>query len=155
MKVIATIDNEKIVELDDSTVTYQAKFAVDADGSGSSHRDPDFQNDTSLHLSVGPLNSDTDKYIVVPPAIINGVKGIVLGCQAFVTNLSNGRTSDAVVGDIGPKKKIGEGSIALAEALGINPSPIRGGVDSHIIHYSIRPGVPASVDGKKYALQKS
>lgn len=153
MRTISVIEGESIFELDDSTVTYNAKLAVDTDGSGPLHDDPCAQSDTSLHLNGKALNADVDKYIVVPPAIINGVKGIVLGCQAYVKNLSNGRTSEAVVGDIGPHK-LGEASVALAMALGVDSSPTKGGTDKHIIHYSLRPGVAAVVDGKQYVLQK-
>lgn len=108
MKNIATIEGEKIVELGDGSVTYRAKFAVDTDGCGPLHGDPDAQADTSLHVDGKPLNADIDRYIVVPPAIVKGVKGIVLGCQATVSNLKTGGVSDAVVGDIGPHKKLGK-----------------------------------------------
>lgn len=155
MRTIATIEGESIFELDDGTVTYRAKAAVDTDGSGPLHGDPDAQADTSLHLNGKALNADVDRYIVVPPAIIHGVKGIVLGCQAFCSNLRNGRKTEAVVGDIGPHKKLGEMSVACAAALGIDPSPTRGGEDAHVIHYSLIPGQSAVVDGKTYALQPS
>jgi len=38
----------------------------------------------------------------------------------------------AIVGDVGPRGKYGEGSIALAEALGIPASPKHGGVDAGV-----------------------
>lgn len=153
MRRICTIEGEDVNEMDDSTVNYKAKFAVDTDGSGPLHGDPCAQRDTSLHLMGKALNADVDKYVVVPPAIIKGVKGIVLGCQAFCTNVKNGRTSEAVVGDVGPRKKLGEGSVALAAALGIDPSPTTGGTEEHVVHYSLIPGKAASVDGKHYHLQ--
>ncbi len=74
MRIIATIEGEQIIENDDLSITYKAKAAIDGDGSGDSHGDPDWQNDTSLHWNGKALNSDIDRYIVVPPAIINGVK---------------------------------------------------------------------------------
>lgn len=155
MKIIGTIESEQIMEMDDGSVTYRAKAAVDTDGSGPLHGDPDAQADTSLHWQGKPLNADVDKYIVVPPAIISGVKGVVLGCQAFATNITNGRSTEAVVGDIGPHRKLGEVSVACAVALGIDPSPTRGGVDDHIIHYNLIPGKAANVDGKQYVLKPS
>ncbi len=155
MKVLATIEGEEITESDDGTVSFKSKAAVDVDGSGSSHGDPDYQPDTSLHQDGVPLNADEDRYIVVPPAIIEGVSGIVLGCQAYVTNTLNGHRTEAVVGDIGPHHKLGEISRATAIALGINPSPTSGGEDSHAIQYVLRPGVQAVVDGKTYTLQPS
>lgn len=153
-RVIDTIEGENINELNDGSVTYRAKAAVDTDGSGPLHGDPCAQTDTSLHHNGKALNADVDKYIVVPPQIIKGVKEIVLGCQAHVQNTVNGMTTDAVVGDVGPHKKLGEMSVACATALGINPSPTSGGEDRHLIFYTLKPGVPALVDGKTYTLQK-
>lgn len=141
-RVIAVIERVTVIELDDLSVVYEdAKAAIDGDGSGSPHEDPDFQPDTSLHHADGTaLNADTENYIVVPPAIIRGVSGVVLGCKARVSY--QGLAVDAVVGDIGPRKKIGEISIALAKALGIPSSPLTGGVDSGV-DYHLWPGVPA------------
>lgn len=153
MRLINTIESEPITELNDLTVTYKAKAAVDTDGFGPLHGDPDAQRDTSLHFNGKPLNADEDRYIVVPPAIRDGVLGVVLGCQAYAQNLRNGQTTACVVGDIGPHRKLGEVSVATARALGINPSPTSGGVDEHIIHYTLHPGVPAIVNGKQYSLQ--
>lgn len=49
--------------------------------------------------------------------------GIHLGDLALVTNQANGRSAFAIYADVGPKGKIGEGSIALAKALGMPASP--------------------------------
>lgn len=126
---------------------------IDVDGSGPSHGDPDYQPDTTLHLNGKPLNADVDKFIVLPKPCINGVKGIVMGCQAHV--FYRGKSSAAVVGDSGPTYKIGEISRALAIALSINPSPTSGGVDDASVRYEWIPGVAAVVDGKAYDLQAS
>lgn len=158
MRVIATVEHEDIVLEDDGDVYYRSKAAIDTDGTGSMHGDPFGQRHTSYKPD---LNADVDKYIVVPPALILGVFPIVIGCQAFVRNLINNKVTRAVVGDVGPKKKLGEISRACAIALGINPSPISGGVDDadydstkdHLIDYVISPGKAAIVDGKLYVLQ--
>ena len=71
------------------------------------------------------------------------------------TNIKNGHTTDAVVGDIGPRDKLGEVSVACAAALGIDPSPTPGGTSAHIIHYSLNPGLAAVVNGKRYERQAS
>lgn len=155
MRIIDTIEGEPITEHDNGTVTFRAKAAVDTDGSGPLHGDPDAQADTSLHRDGKPLNADVDRYIVTPPAIIAGVKGIVLGCAALVCNTRNGKFTKAVVGDIGPHRKIGEISRATAMALGIDPSPTRGGEDAHVIQYTLWPGVPAEVEGVIYTLRGS
>jgi len=154
IRTLAIIEGEPI-SWDGTTVSYMAKAAVDSDGIGPSHGDPDWQGDTSLHHNGNALNADVDKYIVVPPAIINGVGPVVLGSQARVINRKTMLTTAAVVGDIGPHAKLGEISVACARALGINPSPVNGGEDSHCIHYEITPGLPAVVDGVAYSLQPS
>jgi hypothetical protein len=154
-RIIDTIEGEAITLDDDGKIHYRAKAAIDADGIGPSHGDPDKQNDTSLHHNGQPLNADVDQYIVVPPAIIAGVKPIVLGSQAHVTNTGNGKTCAAVVGDVGPHRKLGEISVACAKALGIPSSPVSGGVDEHVIKYVIEPGVPAVVNDVTYQLQSS
>lgn len=155
MQIIATIEGEPITEGDDNSVEYSSKMAIDGDGTGSSHGDPDYQSRTSLRYRTQFLNADVDRYIVVPPAIINGVKGIVLGCKAIVKDLRSGLWTDAVVGDIGPHHKLGEASIATAEVLHDPSSPTKGGVDEHVIGYKLWPGIPAVVDGKTYELQAS
>lgn len=99
------------------------------------------------------VDSETVPYVAIPPIIRRGVKGIVLGCRAKLTNLENGKTVEAVVADVGPAAKIGELSIAAARALGIPPSPRNGGVDRKIIHYELFPGVSAVVNGVTYPLQ--
>jgi len=73
-----------------------------------------------------------------------------LGDLAMVINGRNGRSSAAIYADSGPRKKIGEGSIALATALGLNPSARRGGTESHSIIYIVFPhsgnGAPLTAD---------
>ncbi len=152
-RIIANIEGEAIYEFLEGEVKFMAKAAVDTDGSGPLHGDPCAQRDTSLHYRGKPLNADEDRYIVVPPAIIQGVKGIVLGCQAHCRNTRNGKETDAVVGDVGPHKKLGEISVATAKALGINPSPTSGGTEEHVVEYTLFPGTPAAVEDKRYTLQ--
>jgi hypothetical protein len=159
MKKIGTIEGCDVFSgINDSGklfVEWTAKAAIDTDGSGPLHGDPCAQADTSLHRNGAALNADIDKYIVVPPFIIQAVAPVVMGCQAFVTNQLNGQSTNAVVGDIGPKKKIGELSVATAMALDIDPSPTHGGEDLHVIRYRIYPGIPAVVDGVTYQLKPS
>lgn len=154
-KILAVIEGEPITVNNDGTVSFKCKLAVDGDGSGASHGDPDFQPDTSLHERGMALNADTEKYFVVPPAILDGVKPVVLGCHGNAINVNTHMESDFVVGDVGPKRKLGEGSIALCKALGISDSPTTGGEEEHVIHVQIWPGVPAIVDGMQYDLEPS
>lgn len=151
--VFATIEGHPITLNTDSSITYTAKAAIDGDGSGgNSYGDPDFQDATSLKVNGVSLNAEAEAYIVVPPAILDGVPQPVLGSQAFVSFGS--KSVAAVVGDIGPRTRIGEISIACAEALGIPSSPLSGGVPSGVL-YRIFPGVPAVANGKTYPLQPS
>lgn len=152
-KIISTIEGQPIILIDDGSVRYHAKAAIDSDGVGPHHGDHTAQDDTSLKLNGKSLNADVDCYIVVPPAIIRGVVPIVLGCQAHVTY--KGRSTDAVVGDIGPRAKLGEISCATAIALGIDPSPVNGGVDSQSVSYVLWPGKAAVVNKIAYDLQPS
>jgi hypothetical protein len=150
MRVIDTIEGEEITEHDDGSVTWTAKAAVDSDGVGPHHGDHTAQDETTYKPY---LNADVDKYIVVPPAIRDGVKGVVMGCMGHAKNKRNGMETSVVVGDIGPHKKLGEVACVTAQALGLNPSPVDGGVDEHIIEYTIWPDIAATIDGRQYVLQ--
>jgi hypothetical protein len=64
-------------------------------------------------------------YIVLHPQALNHAR---LGDFATVVNFQNGKISAAIVADeSAPDLPIGEGSIALAEELGIDSSPRYGG----------------------------
>jgi len=66
--------------------------------------------------------------------------GIKLGDMCLVRNKENGKMTVAVFADVGPRHKRGEGSMALAEELGINSSPTRGGISKPNIEYLVLPG---------------
>lgn len=122
---------------------------------------------TSLHLrdENGELYalSDPRRYVdaatvpfmVVPPQIIKGVAGIVLGCRGRITDTRTGRRVDVVVADAGPRTKDGEASIAAARLLGIPSSARTGGEDEPVFLYECWPGQPAVIDGVTYPLQGS
>ena len=69
------------------------------------------------------VDSETVPYVVVPPELRN--RGVHLGDVAVVSY--GGRNCAAVVADVGPHGHYGEGSCALAKALGLDPSPRHGG----------------------------
>ena len=76
-------------------------------------------------------------YVVLPP---QGLKHANLGDFATVINRRNGKVSGAIVADeSGPGLKMGEGSMALADALGIDSNPRSGGIE-HGVAYVIYPG---------------
>lgn len=87
------------------------------------------------------LDSMTVPYIAVPPIVISHTTGVVRGCRARVT--WKGKSIDAVVGDKGPRNKIGELSIAAARALGMPDSPRTGGITKAEVLYELWPGQPA------------
>ena len=105
------------------------------------------------------VDSATVPFIVVPPMIIKGVAGIVMGCRAVVTNSKNGQTTEAVVADGGPKNHLGEISVACAKAIGVPTGGTHaangGGASSPTIEYQLFPGKAAVVNGVTYPLQHS
>jgi hypothetical protein len=137
---------------DGSFIRFTSDLSICNDGSGPSHGDQTFQAQTAYYNKGKYLNADKDKYVVVPPQIRNGVPGIVMGCRARLTNTATGVVTDAVVGDIGPKDKTGEAAYCAAKV--VNPAiSYNAGDDKRIYLYELWPGVPAVVDGKKYALE--
>lgn len=101
------------------------------------------------------LDSVHIPYGVVPPEIIDAVSQIVMGSLMTVRNTANGKSALAVVGDRGPRDQIGEGSVALADLLGIPSDPRRGGISAPIIAWQIHAGIPAVINGEKFILQPS
>ena len=72
-------------------------------------------------------------YVVLPVGL-NRQYGVRPGDFAFVANQRNGKTSFAIFADVGPPNAIGEGSIALAENVGVRSSPRRGGIRDGILY---------------------
>jgi uncharacterized membrane-anchored protein YhcB (DUF1043 family) len=82
------------------------------------------------------VNAEAVNYIVLPPEVNLGAK---LGDFAVIIRPETGAHACAVYADFGPKSKIGEGSIALADALGISSNFYSGGVVNGIV-YIVFPG---------------
>jgi hypothetical protein len=105
------------------------------------------------------VDSWTVPFIVVPPMIIGGVAGIVMGCRCVVTNTANGQSVVGVVADGGPEDHLGEISVACAKAIGVPTGATHpangGGANSPEIQYQLFPGVVAVVNGVTYPLQSS
>lgn len=108
-----------------NAIFWSSKMAIDADGpaagpgrSSGTELDPDSgQDDTSLHFTNPDkgLPSETIPYIVLPGGTFRTNTGLALGDVAAV--IYQDKITGAICGDIGPTKKIGEGSIRLHEAL--------------------------------------
>jgi hypothetical protein len=77
------------------------------------------------------VDSSTISYISVPPQFLKLAR---LGDLAMVINLRNGKSAGAIIADIGPPDRIGEGSIALARQLDLNPDARDGGTDAEIMY---------------------
>jgi hypothetical protein len=99
------------------------------------------------------VDSETVPYVVVPPVIIQKTQGAVRGCFARVTY--KGKSVDCMVGDVGPRRKIGEISIAAARAVGMPASPRSGGEENKIVKYEIFPGRKTTINGVVYPLMRS
>jgi hypothetical protein len=103
---------------------------------------------TSLHSSAVRNHANPAKYvdatripyIVLPPEVADRF-GITLGDLAVVINQRGEQPffAFAIFADVGPRQKIGEGSIALAEALEVPSNPRTGGTDGGV-RYVIFPG---------------
>jgi Fungal chitosanase of glycosyl hydrolase group 75 len=95
---------------------YDSKLDLDADGSAYAAHDPTGQAHTSLRYANGTsVDADRVSYFVLPSHFYQQ-HGIRLGDVAAV--IYNGRLAYAVFADVGPRHRIGEGSIALHRALG-------------------------------------
>jgi hypothetical protein len=96
--------------------------------------DPDNANPRDPHRYVDAAKIP---YVVLHPKALNFAQ---LGDFATVVNFQNGRISAAIVADESPPNlPVGEGSIALADALGIDSSPRDGGQKKNVA-YLIYPG---------------
>lgn len=119
-------------------VFWRSDMDIDCDGvtttQCNARTDPSYQSQTSLETSMRTaLDAAHTPYVVVPlprTGFDYNAAGLRLGAAAAV--LYNGRLVYAVFGDEGPSNIIGEGSYALAQALGIDPDPATGGVDSGV-----------------------
>lgn len=89
------------------------------------------------------VDSESIPFIALPPNAID-LGEASLGDFCTVINRSNSRIAFAIFADGGPADHLGEGSIALAEALNVKSSPRKGGAANGIIYVVF----PRSGDGK-------
>lgn len=137
-------------------ILFHAKMDIDADGSPNALTiDPEFGQLTTAFTyhgysgQVAHVDAERVPYIVLPQHGAESAEfyenaNVRVGDIAAV--IYKGRVQFAFVADIGPPDKIGEGSIALAEALGHDPFVWRNGqkqVDNAIpggVIYIVFPG---------------
>ena len=103
-------------------VFFDAKMAIDADGSVLSKRaERPNQPETSLRYPP-PLGLSLDAehvpYVVMPLGGFRQASGVSLGDLAAV--VKDGQVHFAIVGDLGPRTKIGEASMNLHNLFGRN-----------------------------------
>ena len=96
----------------------ESKLDLDTDGRKDAgiRYEPTHQDATSLDPAGAWLSSNEINYLVLPGGFDHRHDGVHLGCLATV--LYDGHIAHAVVADVGPAAKFGEGSIALHRALG-------------------------------------
>lgn len=100
---------------------------------------------TALADRTKPFDDPT-RYVdatKIPFLVLPGNLARELGARpgdfAAVFNLQNGKSSPAIFADVGPVDHIGEGSVALAENLGIRSDARNGGTRGRIL-YLVFPG---------------
>ena len=114
--------NGALYWVSDMDIDCDGKMSSVCPGTGA-NRDPSYQGDTATHGTNGALTSSLDRYVVIPN---NNYSAVAPG--AVIAVIYGNKMTYAIHGDTGPPAIIGEGSVALANALGIPPSPANGGV---------------------------
>lgn len=111
---------------------------------GPNDPSPGFYVSTTALGDLTKLNTDPRRYvdatkipyISLPGRVFHGV--VELGDLAMV--FYRNRASPAIYADVGPTNRIGEGSIALAQALGLYRGNVDDGHDPHDVVYVLFPG---------------
>ena len=111
---------------------------------------------TALTDRTKPVNDPTRyvdaskiPFIVLPGAMARQI-GARPGDFAVVFNRRNAKSSYAIFGDVGPSDRIGEGSMALAENLGIRSDARNGGARGGIVFLVF----PGSGDGRPRPIEE-
>ena len=184
--ILATIQNFPVFKFMHGVIGFQAKFAIDADGSPRAYGPNDsgldltqhaynvsskrwmgivtdenckpliqkqgdphpglYISQTSLYDTTYPncnprrfVNAEKIPYIVLSLKMM-ALTGAKVGDISYVYNPTTDKSSYAVFGDVGPEELLGEGSIYLAQILGIpNTSPRDGGLSGSAIQYVVFP----------------
>jgi hypothetical protein len=115
-----------------------------------------FVSATALADRTRPVN-DPQRYVdasKIPYIVLPGAMARQLGARpgdfSVVMNQRNGKTSYAIFGDVGPSDRIGEGSMALAENLGIRSDARNGGARGGILFLVF----PGSGNGSPRAIEE-
>jgi len=153
MTLLATVQNIQINLFPDHIIRFIADADIDSDGGPNIDHDPCWQPQTTLQFRGKSIDAQQVPYAVIPLGILNKVRPIGLGCHVICTHILTGKTAAGVLADLGPTRKVGEISPAMARLLGVDPNSRTGGEERNVIHYEIHLGVPALVNGVTYDLQ--
>ncbi|GAA2638104.1 glycoside hydrolase family 75 protein [Dactylosporangium fulvum] len=135
-----------------SAFFWTADMDIDCDGIGTTHcnagTDPWYQPQTSFTTSTGAyFTSEVTRYYVVPlPSTRFNYQSQGIRPGAVAAVVYNNRVAYAVFADEGPDNIIGEGSYALAVALGIDPNPATGGTAGPVTFIVFPSTVPSPVE---------
>ncbi len=118
--------NTAILRFGDGTVFFDAKMAIDADGSVLSKRaehpnqpETSFRYPDPTGTGEGPsLDAERVPYVVMPLGDFRRESGVSLGDLAAV--VKDGVVHFAIVGDLGPRTHIGEASMKVHMMFGRN-----------------------------------
>jgi hypothetical protein len=116
------------------TVFFEAKFDIDGDGADMNVAgDPYHQGNTSLHDARGnPFSSSRMPFGVLPLDKTRSMSAFQAGYNLGLGDLGmafwTGGRCGFIFADLGPYQKIGEGSICLANVIGVPSNPVSGGI---------------------------
>jgi hypothetical protein len=126
-------------------------WGITTDQSGSPYVQQPYHRGPGYYVSCTALEnpafpeSNPDRYMdssqipffVLPGGFGSGCK---LGDLGLGYNIQTGDNNAMIYADIGPQDQIGEGSMALASSLALDPDPKTGGTSKPIICYWFVPG---------------
>jgi hypothetical protein len=137
-----------------SAFFWHAGMSIDCDGlttaNCNARADPAYQGSTLCMASDGRfLAADETQYFVIPlPSWRFDYRGAGIQPGNVGAIVYGDKLVYGVFADVGPETAIGEASYATAVALGINPDPGHGGVNSGVT-YIVFPGqFPDAVSGR-------
>lgn len=120
---------------------WTADLSIDCDGQSTSQcnasTDPGYTNQTSFTQSNGQaLIASVLPYVVLPlPSSRFDYSGADVRPGALAIVIYGGVMSYGVFGDVGPADVIGGASYAMAQSLGIDPSPSNGGTSGPVTYF--------------------
>jgi hypothetical protein len=79
------------------------------------------------------IDAEKIPYFVLNPYVMNST-GTQKGDIGYIYNRRTKKGCYAILGDVGSNQKLGEGSMYLAQQLGINNNPRNGGQDSDVVY---------------------